>query len=52
MRTSNENDSAWGAVLLAVLVIVMTVVFSHPAADVTTSPDMTKCLLCDGVRLF
>jgi hypothetical protein len=51
MRTSNENDSAWGAVLLAVLVIVMTVVFSHSAADVT-SPDMAKCLLCDGVRLF
>ena len=51
MKTSNENLSAWGTLLLAVLVVIMTVVFSHPVADVPSS-DMTTCVLCDGVRLF
>jgi len=51
MKTSNENASAWGALLLAILVMIMTAVFSHPVAGVSSS-DMTTCLLCDGVRLF
>jgi len=51
MNTSNENNSAWGALLLAVLVVIMTIVFSRPVANVPSS-DMSTCVLCDGVRLF
>ena len=51
MRSSKESDAAWGALLLAVLVIIAAIMFSRPVADAPSS-DMTTCRLCDGVPLF